>query len=38
LQGSQYESNRYHWLQLVFWGNDPSRGGGMSIVSAPGSN
>jgi hypothetical protein len=37
-QGSQYESNRYHWLQLVFWGNDPSRGGGMSIASAPGSN
>ncbi len=37
-QGSQYERNRYDWLQLVFRGNDPARGGGMSIVSAPGSS
>jgi len=36
-EGGQYVARDYHWLQLVYRGNDPDRGGGMSIVSAPGS-
>jgi hypothetical protein len=35
-EGSQYLRSRYHWLQLVYRGNDPARGGGMNIISAPG--
>jgi hypothetical protein len=34
-QGGQHASKSYRWLQLVFRGNDPKRGGGMNIVSAP---
>jgi hypothetical protein len=34
--GSQYLKTRYHWLQLVYRGDDAARGGGMSSVSAPG--
>src|SRR5689334_5427546 len=33
--GGQYVAKNYHWLQLVYRGNDPTRGGGMSIVSGP---
>jgi hypothetical protein len=34
-EGGQYVAKDYHWLQLVYRGNDPARGGGMSIISAP---
>jgi hypothetical protein len=35
-EGSDYTAKDYHWLQLVYRGNDAARGGGMNIVSAPG--
>jgi hypothetical protein len=37
LGGGQHEQNGFHWLQLNYRGNDPARGGGMNIVSAPAS-
>jgi hypothetical protein len=36
-EGGQHVQNGYHWLQLNYRGNDPTRGGGMNIVSAPAS-
>jgi hypothetical protein len=36
-EGGQYVAMDYHRLQLVYRGNDVARGGGMNIVSAPGS-